>query len=150
VAERFTRPVSARQLFAAPEMLLRYPDEIEVRREGTDEGEGRGFDGIDLSAAAARTLAAPDDAATVVSWFVEQLVSLGWTDQRDGSAGRDEGESFFARVARNRGTSSIASRLPAHDREIQEGFENSFYQGAPSGWSVVTLIYTVAPSVGRA
>jgi len=147
--ERFTRPVRASQLFDTPEMGFRYPAEIELRRNGTDEGEGRGFDNMDLSAAAERTISASDAAATVVSWFVDALTFLGWTDQGDGWLRRDEGESFFARIERDRGSSRIGSLLTDSDaRRMQEEFEEAFYAGAPRGWSVVTLFYTVAPLLG--
>ena len=49
---RLSRPVSAAALLETDEMRLRYPGEVELRRGGADEGEGRGFDNLDLSAAA--------------------------------------------------------------------------------------------------
>jgi len=93
-----SRPVTAAALRASPEMALRYPGEVELRRDGADEGEGRGFDLADLSAGAERTFAASDDAPTIVAWFVNQLIPLGWADEGDGWLSREEGQSFLARV----------------------------------------------------
>jgi hypothetical protein len=143
--ERYDRPVTAAQLFNTPEIGLRYPTEIELRRDGADEGEGRGFDNIDLSAAAERSIATPDAAATVVSWFAEQLIALGWRDDGDGWFRRDEGETFLARIDRDRGVSRIGSLISDRGaRRIQQSFEKAFY-GAPRRWSVVTLSLIVAP-----
>ncbi|MFN8025899.1 MAG: hypothetical protein U0W40_05930 [Acidimicrobiia bacterium] len=143
---RFERPVTASALFATREMRLRYPGEVEVSREGTDEGQGRGFDLADLSAGADRTIAAPDPAMAIVTWFAGELTRLDWTDESDGWLRRDPGEVFFARVERDRGTSRVGSMLEnAEARRIQEEFEDALYQGVPGTWSIVTLFYTVAP-----
>jgi len=144
--ERVIRPVTAAQLFNTPEMGLRYPAEVEVRRDGANEGEGRGFDNIDLSAAAERWIATSDAAATAVAWFAEQLIARGWKDGGDGWFGRDEGESFLVRIDRDRGLSRVGSEISdSHHRRIQQDFEAVFYAGAPPGWSVVTLSFIVAP-----
>ncbi len=65
-------------------MLLRYPGEVELERRGIDEGAGRGFDNIDLSAAATRVIAAADSAPEIVDWFVRELTGLGWTQSGGG------------------------------------------------------------------
>lgn len=143
---RLSRPVSAAALLATDEMRLRYPGEVELRRGGADEGEGRGFDNLDLSAAGERTLAAVERAGTVVAWFVEKLEGLGWTHQGDGWLSRDEGESFFARIDLDRGVSRVTAMISdAANRQIQEAFEASYDAGAPDASSVVSLFYTVAP-----
>lgn len=146
---RLSRPVSAAALHGTDELRLRYPGEVELRRGGEDEGEGRGFDNLDRSAAGERTIAASEPADTVVAWFVEKLEGLGWTHQGDGWLSRDEGERFFARVDRDGGVSRVAAVIsdPAN-RRIQEGFEASYYAGAPGASSVVSLFYTVAPESG--
>jgi hypothetical protein len=102
-----------------------------------------------MSAGAERTIAAAEAAGTVVSWFADGLTALGWTDIGDGQLRRDVGESFLARVDRDSGRSRIGSGMPleSETRRIQEEWEQVFYAGAPSGWSVVTLFYTVAPAV---
>lgn len=143
---RLSRPVSAAALLATDEMRLRYPGEVELRRGGANEGEGRGFDNLDLSAAGERTIAAVERADTVVAWFVEKLEGLGWTHHGDGWLFRDEGEGFFARIDRDRGVSRVAAVIsdPAN-RRIQEGFEASYYAGSPDASSVVSLFYTVVP-----
>jgi hypothetical protein len=145
--KRFDRPVSAAQLFATPEMSMRYPGEIELRRDGADEGEGRGFDNVDLSAGADRTIATPDAAATVVSWFAERLTALGWRDDGNGFLRRDEGETFLARIDRDRGVSRVGSAITdAAGRRLQEDLEKQFYAGVPRRWSVLTLSLIVAPA----
>jgi hypothetical protein len=142
---RLTRPVTAAALLDSPEMLLRYPTEIELRRGGTDEGEGRGFDLMDLSAGAERSIAVAKDAKSVVEWFLYQLTGLGWTSDGDGGLSRDQGEHFLVRVERDRGLSRIGALIPdPATRRMQEEFESSYY-GAPDGSSIVTLFYTVAP-----
>jgi hypothetical protein len=134
--------VTAAQLFNTPEMALRYPMEIEVRRDGADEGEGRGFDNMDLSAAAERSIATSDAAALVMSWFAAQLIALGWRDDGHGWFRRDEGETFVARIDRDRrGCLALVERW----RRMQENFEVALYPGAPRSWSVVTVSLIVAP-----
>jgi hypothetical protein len=148
--ERFNRPVTAAQLFNTPEMDLRYPKEIELGRDGADEGEGRGFDNMDLSAAAERSIATSDAAAMVVPWFAEHLIALGWRDDGDGWFRRDEGETFLARIDRDRGVSRVGSLISDPvSRRIQEDFERAFYAGAPRSWSVLTLSLIVAPGSHR-
>jgi hypothetical protein len=127
-------------------MRLRYPGEVELWRGGANEGEGRGFDNLDLSAAGERTISAVERADTVVAWFVEKLEGLGWTHQGGGWLYRDEGESFFARIDRDRGVSRVARVIsdPAN-RQLHEAFEASYYAGESDPSSVVSLFYTVAP-----
>jgi hypothetical protein len=138
--ERYERPVTSAQLFDTPEMRLRYPGAVELLRDGADEGQGRGFDDMDLSAAAERTIATPDPAPAVVSWFAERLVALGWRDDGGGWFRRDKGETFLARIDRDRGVSRIGSAIADPvARRIQEDFEERFYSGASLRWSVVTL-----------
>ena len=81
-----------------------------------------------------------------MAWFVEKLEGLGWTHQGEGWLSRDEGDSFFVRIDRDRGVSRVAAVMsdPAN-RQIQEAFEASYYAGAPDASSVVSLFYTVAP-----
>jgi hypothetical protein len=143
---QLSRPVTAAALLETDEMRLRYPGEVELRRGGANEGEGRGFDRLDLSAAGERTIAVLEPADTVVAWFVEKLEGLGWTHRGDGWLARDEGEGFFARIDRDRGVSRVAALLsdPA-SRQIQEAFEASYYAGASDASSVLSLSYTVAP-----
>ena len=145
-ASASNRPVTAAHLFNTPEIGLRYPAETELLRDGADEGEGRGFDNMDLSAAAERSIATSDAAATVVSWFAEQLIALGWRDDGHGWFRREGGETFMARIDRDRGVSRVASLISDPvARRIRDDFEEAFYAGAPVSWSVVTLFLIVAP-----
>jgi hypothetical protein len=65
-------------LFAAPEMALRSPGEVEVKRRGANEGDGIGFDGLDPSALAERMFEARGDLNAMLAWYDEQLRALGW------------------------------------------------------------------------
>ena len=142
------RPVLAQALFESPEMALRYPGEIELRRDGSNEGDGRGFDNMDPSAEAWRTIASADSATLVAAWFEHQLLALGWAAKGRGWFGRAEIESFRVRVDRDHGVSRVASTItdPKNQR-IQDEFERWWYAGAPAGWSVLTLSYLVAADV---
>jgi hypothetical protein len=143
-----TRPVTAAALLASAEMQLRYPGEIELRRGGSNEGEGRGFDNLDLSAAGERTIAVAEGAGAVVAWFVAELSRLGWTEHGDGWLARGDREGFVIRVDLDRGVSRVAALItdPAN-RRIQEQAEATWYAGAPDASSVVSLSYTVAPEL---
>ncbi len=148
---RYSRPVKATDLFASPEMALRCPGEIELKREGSDEGEGRGFDLADPSAGAERNITADQPAGEIVSWFASELIKLGWTDDGEGWFTRDDGESFLARVDRDQGRSRVAAAITDERyAQMQDQFERFvFYAGAPEGWSVVTLSYTVRAASER-
>jgi hypothetical protein len=89
----------------------------------------------------------PDAAATVVSWFAERLTALGWRDDGNGSLRRDEGETFLARIDRDRGVSRVGSAIrDAAGRRIQEDLEKQLYAGVPRRWSVLTLFLILAPA----
>lgn len=137
------RPITADLLFATPEMALRYPGEIELLREGTDEGAGRGFDNADPSAGVSRTIAVTDSGVPVVAWFVDQVTALGWTIRGEGWLSRNENEHFSIRVDWDRGRSRVgAAILSEPNRRIQEEFEKSLFGEAADGKTVVTLSYT--------
>ena len=126
-------------------MLLRYPGEVELERRGIDEGAGRGFDNIDLSAAATRVIAAADSAPEIVDWFVRELTGLGWTHSGGGWLVRDQDESLLVRVDRDCGKSTVARMIAEpRGREIQLSAERAWYAGAPPDWSVLTLSYLIA------
>jgi hypothetical protein len=127
-------------------MALRYPGERELKRDGVDEGAGRGFDLADLSAEATRLIATPDTATTVVEWFARELANLGWAHTGDGWLSRGVGESFLCRVDWDRGRSRVAEVITdRRGQELQLSFEREWFAGVPTDWSVLTLSYTVAP-----
>lgn len=126
-------------------MQLRYPDEVEVRREGFDEGQGHGFDNMDTSALASRTLASKNPAASVVEWFVKALISLGWEHRGEGELRRDAGEWILLRIERDSGVSRVAALInDERGRALQDRFEQEYYSQAPEGSTLVTVFYGVA------
>lgn len=144
---RWKRPVQAVELFATPEMRLRYVAERELRREGFDQGQGHGFDDMDTSALAARTIASTDAASEVVNWFVDRLSGLGWVDRGEGQLARDPDEWILLRVERDSGVSRVASMIQ-HERAsaMQDSFERAYYSEAPEESTVVTIFYGIASS----
>jgi hypothetical protein len=143
---RWERPVAAAELFATPEMQLRYVAERELRREGFDEGQGHGFDHMDTSPVASRTIASTDAASEVVDWFFDRLSDLGWTDRGEGSLHRGD-EWILLRVERDRGVSRVASMIQDEQgRAMQDSFERAYYSDAAEGSTVVTIFYSVASS----
>lgn len=74
------RPIPAAALFATPEMSLRFHGEVEVDRRGADEGEGSGFDNMDMSASAERILVPGEKWEDVLLRCREQFRSLGWQE----------------------------------------------------------------------
>lgn len=146
VMARWQRPVRAADLFATPEMQLRFSAERELRREGFDEGHGHGFDNMDTSPLASRTIASTDAASEVVDWFVDRLSDLGWTDRGEGPLRRDD-EWILLRVERDRGVSRVASIIQDENgRAMQDSFERAYYSGAAVGFTIVTIFYGVTPS----
>lgn len=79
---RWSRPAQAESLFASPEMALRSEEEIEVDRRGANEGDGVGFDNIDMSAYAERIFVPGDDWQTVRDWYRARFEALGWRATR--------------------------------------------------------------------
>jgi hypothetical protein len=133
-------------MFVSPELALRFPSEIEIRRGGTDEGKGRGFDKADPSADAWRTISAGCPAEDVTAWFRARLIELGWNEDKPGWFTRGRFETFVVRPDIDLGVSRVGSAIAdVNNRKIQEDFERRYYAGAPQGWSVVTLSYIVAP-----
>jgi hypothetical protein len=136
--------VSADSLFAAPEMALRHVGEVEVRREGFDEGQPHGFDGVDASALASRTIVLDEPASEVMAWLVERLTSLGWIDAGDGRLTRDLGESILIRVERDRGQSRVARLINSTtDAAKQDAFERAYFGPAAADSTVVTVFFGV-------
>jgi hypothetical protein len=87
---------------------LRFPGSVLVDEEHHDEGDGWGFDAIQLDAMINRGWYADATAEEVTAWFDEQLIARGWS--RTGTAafqpGRLLGASFYLR-----GTSSFTLRV---------------------------------------
>lgn len=126
-------------------MQLRYPFETELHRDGFDEGVGHGFDDLDTSPLASRSIATPDSATSVLDWFVDALGALGWTHEGDGRLQGNRREWIFIRVERDRGLSGVAAMIQdATARSLQEEFEREYYRSALAAWSVVTIFYGVS------
>ncbi len=67
-------------------MSLRYSHEEEVDRHGADEGEGAGFDNLDLSGYAERIFRSDRQLEDVLNWYTERVRDLGWVE---GTANQD-------------------------------------------------------------
>jgi len=131
-------------------MRLRFPGEIELKRSGNNEGVGRGFDQVDLSADATRVITAPDSTPAIVARFSTELGARGWSRRNAFWFDRDGMESFVVRTDWDRGESRIASSMPdAASRKRQLDAEIVWYAEAPREWSVLTLCYLVAPESSR-
>lgn len=61
---------------------MRADGETEVDRRGVDEGEGTGFDNLDLSAYAERVFVPAEDWPHVLAWYRARFESLGWRPTR--------------------------------------------------------------------
>jgi hypothetical protein len=95
VAEAFERPVTAAQIRATREWQATYPGVEVVYEQQADEGEGAGFDNLDLGAHAWTYYHAAATWEEIVDAYRAQLMAFGWhrtdaggsywTDQRWGS-----------------------------------------------------------------
>jgi len=74
------RPVLAADLFDSPEMALCLEGEAEVGHRGADEGEGTGFDNLNLMAYAERVVVPPNGWEDARAFYVREIVALGWRE----------------------------------------------------------------------
>jgi hypothetical protein len=75
---KWQRPVLATALLDSPEMALRLEGETEVDRRGADEGEGTGFDNLNLMAYAERVFVPPAGWEEARAFYSRELIALGW------------------------------------------------------------------------
>ena len=99
MAEPFQRPVTAAQIRTSAEWQATYPGAEVFYEQDADEGEGTGFDNLDLGASAWSYYYAAATWEEIVDFYRERLTAMGWrrksdaggpywTDQRWIAAGR--------------------------------------------------------------
>lgn len=71
--------ITREEMAAREEANLRLPGSRLVHEEGSDEGEGWGFDHVLKSAMLQRTWSVDALADEILSWYRGQLTSRGWT-----------------------------------------------------------------------
>ncbi len=76
--DTFLRPVTAAQIRATDEWRATYPGVQVVYEQDADEGEGAGFDNLDLGASARTYYHAEATWEAIVDAYRERLTGLGW------------------------------------------------------------------------
>jgi hypothetical protein len=92
--------ITWKALAATEEGGLTFPGSALLEEEHYDEGEGWGFDAVQLSAMLNRRYAVEADPDEVMAWFDEQLRQRGW-QPRGGMNFKpgDMGHAFYSREA---------------------------------------------------
>jgi hypothetical protein len=74
----FRRPVTAAQIRARPEWGVTYPNAEVVYEQDADEGQGSGFDNLNMNASAWTYYRAAATWEEVVDDYGSRLTTLGW------------------------------------------------------------------------
>jgi hypothetical protein len=111
----FQRPVTAAQIRARPEWQATYPDAEVVYEQDADEGQGSGFDNLNMNASAWTYYHAP--AATweqVVDAYASRLTTLGW--RRTDAGGPYWTHQVWTSPARPGESIAVSHRPPTWER----------------------------------
>lgn len=85
--------ITRSDLLKRPEAMLRYPGSVVLEEDGVNEGEGHGFDELDLGAMINLWCCAPAHPLEIFDWYTPQLLALGWIQ-----SSRSEDCNVFVRV----------------------------------------------------
>jgi hypothetical protein len=83
VTEPLQRPVTAAGIRASDDWPVTYPDAEVVYEQDADEGEGAGFDNLDLGASAWTFYRVDASWEAIVDFYRERLTARGWQRRSD-------------------------------------------------------------------
>jgi hypothetical protein len=135
VASRFLRPVTAAQIRATPEWHPTYPAARVVFVQDANEGDGAGFDNLDLGASAWTFFQVTSTWEDIAEAYARHFAGLGW--QRHDAGGRHWTHQVWMSAA-HPGESIAVTHRPPQPRDS--------WSANPEGGTVFSVFHRVDPA----